>query len=214
MTNITYAICVCDEAQQLDSLLNFLVKVKEVGDDINVLHDIGRTNDAVRHVLDKHKKNVTVLERAFAGDFAAHRNYQIERCTGDYILVIDADEMPQELLLKNIRQFDGEIMAIPRINIFTGYTQKWLEKCNFKISNTGWINWPDYQLRYFKNNGTIRWDGEFHEKLVGGKVQALQADPLIAFYHVKTVEQQDKNAVFYDSIFPPAQNTNESWALP
>jgi hypothetical protein len=24
------------------------------------------------------------------------------------------------------------------------------------------------------------------------------------------VEQQDKNAVFYDSIFPPAQTTNSS----
>jgi len=207
---ITYAICVCDEAQQLDSLLNFLVKVKEADDDINILHDIGRTNDGVRHVLEKHKKDVTVLERAFSGDFAAHRNYQIEKCTGDYILVIDADEMPQELLLKNIRQFEGEIMAIPRMNVFMGYTEEWLEKCNFKISSTGWVNWPDYQLRYFKNNGTIRWDGEFHEKLVGGKVQALQADPLLAFYHVKTVEQQDKNAVFYDSIFPPAQTTNSS----
>jgi hypothetical protein len=186
------------------------VKVKEPEDDINVLHDVGRTNDAVRHVLDKHKSNISVLERKFSGDFAAHRNYQIERCTGDYILVIDADEMPQELLLRNIRQFDGEILAIPRMNIFTGYTEEWLAKCNFKLSDTGWINWPDYQLRYFKNNGAIRWDGEFHEKLVGGKVQVLQPNPLIALYHIKSVEQQDKNADFYDSIFPPVQTTNST----
>lgn len=210
MTKITYAICVCNEAQQLDSLLNFLVKVMEPGDDINILHDIGRTNDAVRHVLEKHKDHCVVHEKAFSGDFAAHRNYHMSTCKGEYIFVIDADEMPQELLLKNIRQFQGDILAIPRINIFTGYTDAWLKKCNFNMTNTGWINWPDYQLRYFKNTGDIRWEGEFHEKVTGGKVQALQAEPLVALYHVKTVEQQDKNADFYDSIFPPAETTNST----
>jgi hypothetical protein len=205
MTKITYAICVCTEAQQLDSLLNFLVKVKEPEDDISILHDIGRTNDAVRHVLEKHKDNCVVLEKAFDGDFATHRNYQMEKCTGDYVFVIDADEMPQEALLKNIRQFEGEILAIPRINLFLGYTEEWLQKCNFRMTNTGWINWPDYQLRYFKNNGKIHWDGEFHEKLTGGQVQPLEANPLLALFHVKTVEQQDKNADFYDSIFPPVE---------
>ena len=197
---ITYAICVCTEAQELDSLLNFLIKVKEAEDDINVLLDTGNTNEAVRRVLDKHGAHCEVHEKKFEGNFAEHRNHHIGLCKNEYIFVLDADEMPQENLLKNIRQFNGDILAIPRINICPGYTDAWLKMRNFKISNTGGLNWPDYQLRYFKNNANIRWEGGLHERVVGGEVKALDADPMIALWHIKSVEKQDKQGDFYDAL--------------
>lgn len=197
---ITYAICVCDEARELNSLLNFLIKVKAPEDDINILLDVAKTNDAVRHVLERNKDKVSVHERAFCGNFAEHRNHHLSLCKGDYIFVLDADEMPQEVLLKNIQQFQGDVLAIPRINICPGFTREWLKEHKFNMSNTGWINWPDFQMRYFKNNGKIRWKGGLHETLEGGVIQALEADPSIAIWHIKSVERQDKQGDFYESL--------------
>lgn len=197
---ITYAVSVCDEAQELNSLLNFLIKVKEPEDDINVLLDVGKTNDAVRRVLEHHEAHVTLHERAFDGDFSEHRNHHVSLCTGDYIFALDADEMPQEILIQNIKQFQGDILAIPRMNICPGFTEAWLKEHKFRTANTGWINWPDFQMRYFKNNGEIRWKGGLHETLEGGKVQALDADPALALWHIKSVEKQDKQGAFYESL--------------
>jgi hypothetical protein len=47
--------------------------------------------------------NLTISERAFCGNFSEHRNYHASQCTGDYIFVIDADEIPRETLIKNIK---------------------------------------------------------------------------------------------------------------
>lgn len=200
MTRITYAICVCDEHRELDDLLHFLTKVKEPEDDINILVDSGRVTDAVRDVLERYKEQCTVNERKFCGNFSDHRNYHQSLCTGDYIFVIDADEMPQEVLLKNIKQFDGDILAIPRINICPGYTSEWLQEHKFSMTNTGWINWPDFQLRYYKNNGQVKWSRGLHEYLTGGSVGKLDANPELALFHIKSVQRQDKQADLYKAL--------------
>jgi len=197
---ITYAICVCDEARELDSLLNFLTEVKEDGDDINILVDSGKATDEVRHVLERHKAGITYSEREFDGNFAEHRNHHTSLCKGDYVFVLDADEMPQEILIKNIKQFDGDILAVPRMNICPGATAAFYTRHNFQVTNTGWINWPDFQLRYYKNNGVIKWEGGLHETVSGGNVQALPAEPGLALWHIKSVQKQDKQKTFYDDL--------------
>src|SRR5210317_2647205 len=105
MSSITYAICVCNEHRELNDLLSFLVETKAPEDDINILVDAKKCTDPVRHVLERFKRVVTVHEREFDGNFAEHRNHHARLCKGDYIFVLDADEMPQEGLMKNIRQF-------------------------------------------------------------------------------------------------------------
>jgi len=44
--------------------------------------------------------DIVVSEREFCGNFSEHRNYHASLCKGDYIFVIDADEIPQENLIK------------------------------------------------------------------------------------------------------------------
>ena len=122
---ISYAICVCNEDNELNSLLSFLVKVVDDEDEINVLVDSGKVTEEVRNVLEKFEKRIVVNDREFCGNFSKHRNYHITKCTGEYIFVLDADEIPQEVLLKNIKSFDGDILALPRINIIPGYTEEW-----------------------------------------------------------------------------------------
>lgn len=201
--NISYAICVCNEDRELKALLTFLLKVKDAGDEINVLVDSNKVTQEVRDVLTSFGDSVVVNERAFDGKFSDHRNYHATLCKGEYIFVVDADEMPQEALIKNIKTFDGDILYVPRINICPGYTQEWLDDYKFRVNELGFINWPDFQGRYYKNNGDIKWSSDLHEKLTGpegSKVAGLQANPLVALWHIKTIERQDRQRAYYESL--------------
>jgi hypothetical protein len=42
MVKISYAICVCNEHREIESLVNFLLKVKDAEDEINILVDSGK----------------------------------------------------------------------------------------------------------------------------------------------------------------------------
>lgn len=203
MVKISYAICVCNEDRELNSLVNFLLKVKDEEDEINILVDSKNVTPEVREVLKSHGDNIVVNEREFDGKFSDHRNYHATKCTGDYIFAIDADEMPQEALITNIKTFEGDIMYVPRINICPGYTADWITDYKFNLNEMGWVNWPDYQGRYYKNNGEIKWSNDLHEKLEGpnpDKVAMLEAKPLVALWHIKTVERQDRQRAYYESL--------------
>ena len=201
MVKISYAICVCNEDREVKSLINFLLKVKDEEDEINILLDSKNGTTEVRSVLESFGDKIVVNEREFDGKFSDHRNYHASKCSGDYIFVIDADEMPQEALIVNIKTFDGDIMYIPRINICPGYTADWLDQHKFQLNEMGWINFPDYQGRYYKNNGEIKWENDLHERLTGSEnVARLDAKPLVSLLHIKTVERQDKQGEYYDSL--------------
>jgi hypothetical protein len=203
MVKISYAICVCKEHREINSLINFILKVKDEEDEINVLLDSIKATSKVRDVLKSYGDKIVVNEREFDGKFSDHRNYHATKCTGDYIFVIDADEMPQEALIKNIKTFEGDIMYVPRMNICPGYTAEWVTDYKFPLNEMGWVNWPDFQGRYYKNNGEIKWSNDIHEKLTGAstdKIAMLEAKPLVALFHIKTVERQDEQRAYYESL--------------
>jgi hypothetical protein len=202
---LTYAIGVCNEHVEIESLLYFLIHVKDTSDDINVLFDTRNGTQQVRDVLQRFKDDITLSERPFDNDFSVHRNYHITKCSGDYIFMIDADEMPQEQLIKTIKQYiresGSELLYIPRMNICPGYTQSWLQKLNFNTNQVGFINWPDYQGRIFKNSEQIRWGNKLHEKIEGAQnAIILPAEPSNGIWHIKTVQRQNKQGAFYDNM--------------
>lgn len=193
--NLTYTIQVCNESRELYSLLNFLSKVIDDEDEINVVVDSNRVTDKVRCVLEHFMKRINVHERPF-DNFKANSDFHIEKATGDYIFHIDADEMPQELLIKNlkniIKESGSEVIAVPRINIDPGYTQAFLDRCKYNINEFGWINWPDFQTRIFKKCDHIKWTDEMHTKLSGtNKFVAIKAEPKLAMWHIKSIEKEE-----------------------
>jgi hypothetical protein len=203
---LSYAICACTEDRELASLLNFLLKVKDAEDEIVVLLDKDRTTPHVRRVLAEFGTSVVHHERVFDGNFSTHRNYHNSLCTGDFIFVIDADEMPTEVLIKNIKNIihdnkNCEMVALPRVNICPGYTEEWLKKGTFTINDMGWINWPDWQGRIFKNAPHIKWSKNLHERVEGykGGLQLID-NPKVALWHIKSVEKQDYQGAFYDNL--------------
>lgn len=193
---LSYAICVCDEVKEFYSLVAFLKKVKDPEDEINILVDSAHVSSEVRGVLKHFEADVVQNDRDFDGKFATHRNYHLEKCDGDYIFQIDADEMPQETLIKNLKcllqEQQPDTVWVPRINIHPGSTEEWLKKCNFKVNDMGWINWPDMQCRIIKKSPDIRYGRELHEMIEGAKLQGqVPMEPRLALWHIKSVEKQD-----------------------
>ena len=203
---ITYAICTCTEHRELQSLIRFLFNVKDKEDDINILVDSQNGTEKVADVLEPYKNDIDIIFRNFDNDFGKHRNYQLERCKGDYIFIVDADEVPSYLLIKQLKHIiessQGEIIYVPRINIIPDITQDLMSKWNFTPNEVGWINWPDFQGRICKNTPTIKYyDQKIHERLSGtDKVVQIQANPNHALWHIKSAYKQTLQDDFYSSI--------------
>lgn len=84
------------------------------------------------------------------------RNFAISKASGDWILVLDADEEITDILarrLKEITQKMKQVMVvwIPRKNIIFN---KWMKASMW---------WPDHQVRFFKA-GKVRWQNKIHSK--------------------------------------------------
>ena len=193
---LSYSIMVCNESRDLYSLIAFLKQVKDPEDEINVLIDTKHVTTKVLSVIDYFKGDIVTCERDFDGDFSAHRNCHIENCSGDYIFMLDPDEMPKERLIKNIKKIivdsGADLLMIPRLNICLGATDEWYEKHDFVVNEMDWVNWPDYQGRVYKNHGTVRWNNGLHEVITGcEKKVALEALPQLAILHIKAVEKDN-----------------------
>ena len=98
----SYAITVCNESKEFYELMCFLNKVVDFKKhELVVLLDTGKVTKEVYDVIDKFPPH-KLFSRRFDGDFSTHRNFLIDRCNGDYIFMIDADEVPQQKLVENL----------------------------------------------------------------------------------------------------------------
>ena len=171
---ISYAIPVCNEHIELEKLLSFLIKYIDENDEIVVQCDKGNTTPEVYKVLDSFKAPVglkdplNVIEFPLKGHFSNFKNNLKEHCTGDWIFQIDADELPHESLIKNIKELlklntTTEMLLVPRVNTVEGLTQEHINKWRWNVNEKGWVNWPDYQTRIIQNSPKIKWQNKVHE---------------------------------------------------
>ena len=84
------------------------------------------------------------------------KNHLTSLCNGDYIYQIDADEIVNEYILLALPQLleanDIDVLRVPRINTVSGLTQEHINKWGWRVNNKGWVNFPDYQWRIYRNN--------------------------------------------------------------
>jgi glycosyltransferase involved in cell wall biosynthesis len=213
---ISYAITVCNEIEEIKRLISFLLKHKRDKDEIVVQMDADASdlND-----LDKLKKEVLgyimseqeahrirVIFHPLNNDFAGFKNHLTNQCTGDYIFQIDADEIITEVLIENLPSIidnnpDNEVYLISRVNRVEGLTEEYIKQWGWNVNENGWVNWPDYQWRIWKNKPEIKWVNKVHEKLDGFKTYALLgAHEELALHHPKTIEKQVKQNEFYEKL--------------
>lgn len=198
---VSYAVCVCDELTEIENLL-YILDESVLCDEIRVLVDTTKATDEIFSILYKYK--VHIHQRPFDGNFGEHKNYLNSQCTGEYIFNVDADEIPSYQLicgLYNIVNSDADIAFVPRVNILQGASFEFLNKCNFNLNKNGFINWPDYQGRMYKNSQDIKWSGNLHERLTGiQNVIKIQDDPNLSLWHVKSVQRMKKQDEYYKSL--------------
>jgi len=205
---ISYAITVCNEKLEVKRLVDFLLANKHKQDEIVVLYDQKNGNEEVINMLTKLNKlpNFQVWRGYFEGHFADWKNKLTEYCSGDYIFQIDADEIPHEFLLKNLHSLlkanpDNEVYLVPRVNTVEGLTQDHITKWRWNVDDKGWVNWPDYQWRVWKNTPDIKWVNKVHERLEGFKTYApLPQSEDFALYHPKDIKRQEKQNTYYDTL--------------
>jgi hypothetical protein len=211
---ITYGVTVCDEAEELNSLLNFLLLHIDEEDEIIVLRDTGKTNTDVTNIMFKYssafkEKNITfgMVDTELNKDFASFKNNLIEISKGDYLFQIDADEIPNQFLIENIKPIlkvntDIDCFYIPRVNKVNGLTHKHIQLWRWNIDEEQRVNFPDPQMRLFKLGKGIKWKNKVHEVLDGYKtISTLPYDTEdFCLYHIKSIEKQEKQNNFYEQL--------------
>jgi glycosyltransferase involved in cell wall biosynthesis len=156
------------------------------------------------------KYNVRVLIRKL-DDFSSQRNFGLENCNNDWVLVLDSDEQISDALQKEIKSIlnqpiiDKTGFQIPRKNFFMG---TWIRSI-----------YPDYCLRLFRRS-QAGYRGAVHERLnINGEIGKLKHPILHISYtnieqilqktnHYTTLSAQElyekgKKATFMDIILRP-----------
>jgi glycosyltransferase involved in cell wall biosynthesis len=203
---ISYAIPVHNEHEEIDRLLEHLLKYKKDEDEIVVQCDEGNTTGNVYKVLDKYKGKVYVIEFPLNRDFASFKNNLKNHCTGDWIFQIDADEVPDEYLIDTLPSIlknnpNTEVFWVPRINTVHGITREHIRKWGWNMDNDGRINFPDYQCRILQNTPSIQWVSKVHEVLYGHKSQSqLPSNDEFCLIHPKSIERQESQNKLYSTI--------------
>ena len=201
---ISYAITVYNEFQEIQRLINFLFKHKQKQDEIVVLFDSTNGTEKVQDFLSSSLKNWNPYP--FDGDFSKMKNYLTSLCTGDYIFNIDADEIPNEYLVENLWAMlemnpTVDVYGVPRINTVEGLTQDHINKWGWNVNKSGWVNFPDYQYRIYRNDGQIKWKNKVHEVLTGFEIMStLPSEGEYCLLHEKTIDRQVKQNELYSKL--------------
>jgi len=204
---LTYAITVCNEFIEIQRLIAFLLKHKRLQDNIVVLYDSKNGDLEIENFLRSHSVNAEFAwhKAEFAGHFADWKNYLNKFCTGDYIFQIDADEMISEYICRFLPQIlqsnQVDVIRVPRINTVPGMTQDHMQQWGWAVNESGWINFPDYQWRIYRNAPEIVWQNKVHEVLTGYKtVSHLPTEAEFCLIHEKTIERQVKQNTYYNTL--------------
>jgi len=123
------------------------------------------------------------------------RNFAISKATGDWVLILDADEEISKALSQKIKEVvndnDVDYYQIPRKNIIFG---KWMRHARW---------WPDYNIRLFKK-GAVTWNEAIHSvpesKGVGGELPAEEVLAII-HYHYDSLEQYLERMNRYTTLY-------------
>lgn len=206
---ISYAITVCNEKDEIRRLVDFLNQTKRSEDEIVILFDKKNGTPEVWSYVQfclSEYENVKAEAKTFKDHFADWKNYLTTLCSGDYIFQIDADEYPHESLVSQLPVIlehnpENEVYLVPRVNTVSGLTKDHITQWGWRVNDKGWVNWPDYQWRVWKNKPEIKWVNRVHEKLSGHKTYAMLPDiEGLSLYHPKNIDRQEKQNAYYNTL--------------
>jgi len=201
---ISIAITVCNEHQELENLLDYLQE-QALSPSYEVVVQIDQDNytkEVLGVILDRGIKH---WFHPLNKDFASYKNKLKEQCLGEFIFQIDADELIAPEMLHMLPQIlkanpEVDLYYVPRINTVEDITPEHIQKWGWRYENNR-VNWPDYQTRIYRNVPEIKWRNAVHEVIEGHRqFSILPAVDELALIHPKTIERQEKQNNFYNTI--------------
>ncbi len=184
---ISAVIVTFNEAKKLDRCLTSL---KGFADELVVL-DLGSTDKTFEICK---KFDVMLFRHEFVPYVEKVRNDATSKATGEWILLLDPDEMIGDALKDKLKQVAlndlYQAVNIPRKNIFFGH---W-------IAHTNW--WPDKHVRFFKK-GHVKWNDKIHNyPEVSGEILDLETreDLSIRHFGYGTISQFIERQSRYSTI--------------
>ena len=204
---VCYKILTHNETDSLEKLLDFLFENIKEKDHIIVVDDY--SDAPTRKILSKYVESnqYDYYQHNLDGDFSKQHNYanSLVREEFDYIFCIDADEIPNKWLIENIHEIlesnDVDLIWVPRVNTVEGITEEHIQKWGWRVNEKGWVNFPDYQGRIYRNDKSIYWVNPVHEVVEGAKkVSHFPPQEEFCLYHPKDIERQEKQNELYENI--------------
>jgi glycosyltransferase involved in cell wall biosynthesis len=204
---LSIAIMTHNEARELRLLMHVLQPLT-MRKDVEVVIVDDFSNTAMQETFAN--LGLQPYSRQLNGDFAAQRNFLKQKCTGDYVLFLDPDELPAPAVCAGLMSLCDQmennhvrLCAFPRMNVFSD-NQNMNDEQSLDALTKGY-DWkdPDYQTRLCRNERDIYWQYTVHEKLVGERV-CYRLPPKLnnCLIHLKSVKKQHNQNQFYDQIDP------------
>jgi glycosyltransferase involved in cell wall biosynthesis len=182
MSGVSVVVAVRDEASQLPGCLGRL----GFADEVVVVIDDRTTDDSAKIAA---AAGARVLEHSFDG-FAGLKNAGLDAATGEWVVVVDADERVGPSLAREIRSVleqDAEGFQIPRVNYFYGHRMRF-------------GGWQESHIRMIRR-GAARYVGDLHETFSFAsstpRIKAMSA-PLHHFTHRSIIDNLHKTALYSD----------------
>lgn len=205
---ISYAITVCNEFEEIIKLLTQLLNYKGENSEIVVLLDVPKASPELIEYLElqANADKINLIESDFGGDFAEWKNLLNSECKGEWIFQLDADEFLEPDLIANLEEIlqsnsEKDMIVVPRINIVNGITDEHIQKWGWKVNENGWINFPDYQTRIYKNSEKIGWVNKVHERIVGFENYSnFPSYEIYCIKHIKDIKRQEKQNEYYNTL--------------
>jgi len=211
MPKLSACMIVKNEEQFIKGCLDNL---KDLADEI-IIVDTGSTDKTAEIIKQLSLKNIKLFNFEWQDDFAAARNFSLQHATGDYILVLDADEQIAKEDHAKIRDLvtNKSYKDYIAFNLIQrSYTDDFSEeKWQYRGDDTykesrGYTGWrPSPLIRLFRNDSRIQFIGAIHELVeysvakTDGKVLKTEI-PIHHFKVARSKERVEQKLALYQKL--------------
>lgn len=182
-TKISAVINTWNEGKNLTECLDTIDFVDEIV--VVDMESTDNTKKIAKAYTDK------VYNHPYVGYVEPARNFALAKTSGNWVLIVDADERISRTLANKLIDIanndEADFVRIPRKNLIFG---QWLKYSRW---------WPDYNIRFFKR-GYVQWQDAIHRPpITTGEGINLEADPKFALihHHYRTIDEYLERMIRY-----------------
>ncbi|MHB1011374.1 MAG: glycosyltransferase [Desulfobacteria bacterium] len=154
----------------------------------------GGSGDLTTEILERDRR-VVLVRRPWGGHFGDQRQASLDRCTGDWVIRLDADEAFSEEFERGIRGFLDNLP--PDVAAIT------IRQCNLVGSESFYSKaYDDYEgaPRIWRNRPEVRWEGHIHEHPAGIEGKVVPIDAYVVHYGFLDWNRYGEKGSFYSEI--------------